>query len=72
MININFEIGESATPLAPGLRSPTFYYGTEHYRKALATGGIRLVGNTEEVVEWTRRYLGNPALDREGRERLVG
>ena len=71
VININFEIGEGTTRREPGLRSPTFYYGTEHYQKALASGGIRLVGSTEEFVEWTRRYLENPALDRDGRERLV-
>jgi len=70
VININFEIGESAARV-PSLRSPTFYYGTEHYRKALATGGIRLVGSIEELMEWTRRYLDNPELDRHGRERLV-
>ncbi|MDZ4285083.1 MAG: CDP-glycerol glycerophosphotransferase family protein [Patescibacteria group bacterium] len=70
VININFEIGESIGRV-PSLRSPTFYYGTEHYRKALATGGIRLVGSVEELVEWTRRYLDNHELDRDGRERLV-
>ncbi len=71
VININFEIGERTTRRGPGLRSPTFYYATEHYQKALASGGIRLVGSAEELVEWTRRYLDNPALDHEVRARLV-
>lgn len=70
VININFEIGGSSSR-AIGLRSPTFYYETEHYKKALATGGIRLVGSVSELTRWTRRYIDNRELDLEGRERLV-
>ncbi|MBU1091276.1 hypothetical protein KKA27_00150, partial [Patescibacteria group bacterium] len=48
IINLNFEIKESATPL----RSPTHYYNKLHYKKALSTGGIRLVDSVEDMVEW--------------------
>ncbi len=67
VINIDFELkpGESMS------KSPTFYYQTDHYKKALLTGGIRLVKSRDELIQWLRRYLQDPSLDREGRERLV-
>ena len=67
VVNINFEI-KSAELL---VKSPTQFYQMEHYRNALATGGIRLVQSQPELLEWVRRYLADPTLDREGRARLV-
>ncbi len=67
VININFEPAHKPR----GSRSPLVYYETEHYRKALAPGGIRLVGSERELVEWIKRYLEDPSLDSEGRRRLV-
>lgn len=67
VININFEVGKSRHLL----KSPTQYYGTAHYQKALRTGGIRLANSPEELAALVRRYLANPTYDREGRARLV-
>lgn len=67
VININFEIQKGQ----PSLKTPTRRYDTEHYRKALASGGIRLALNRQELVEWIRKYINNPELNREGRKRLV-
>ena len=67
VININFKTSNEHLTS----RSPTFYYGMKHYRDALATGGIRLVESEAELVEWINRYLADPALDCEGRARLV-
>lgn len=66
VININFAVRSDSTA-----KQPTQYYAFEHYRKALETGGIRLVGSTDELTEWVNRYLNNPALDEQGRRRLV-
>ena len=67
VININFEIKDSEKLL----KSPTIFYKMTHYRKAIETGGITLVGSEEELVVWVRKYLENPALNNEGRIRLV-
>ena len=67
VININFELKPSSLPG----KSPTQYYATEHYRNILATGGVRLVENPNELVQWINRYLADPSLDRESRMRLV-
>lgn len=67
VININFELRTGE----PWSKSPTFYYATEHYKKALAGGGIRLVSTPRELVEYLRAYLENPQLDAEGRRRLA-
>jgi len=67
VININFEFKKEKM----AMKSPTQYFKTEHYKKAVATGGIKLVGSGEELIEWINKYLENPSLDKEGRKRLV-
>jgi hypothetical protein len=67
VININFEVKENGSLS----KSPTVFYQMTHYKKALAVGGIRLVNNENELIEWVRKYLENPSLDRDGRRRLV-
>lgn len=67
VININFELRKSASPF----KIPTRYYAKTHYRKALDTGGIRLVDNEEELVKWANIYLNDPSVDSENRKRLV-
>ncbi|MBI4132353.1 MAG: CDP-glycerol glycerophosphotransferase family protein [Candidatus Sungbacteria bacterium] len=52
-------------------RSPTQYYRTEHYAKAVATGGIRLAKSERELIAAINAYLADPSLDREKRERLI-
>ena len=66
IINIGFEMQSQK----PTMRA-TQYFEREHYKKALATGGIRLVRSKAELIEWVRAYLNDPALDHQGRKRLV-
>lgn len=66
IININFELGRG-----PMAKSPTQFYKTEHYQKAMQSGGIRLVHTKGELLRWLNAYLADPVLDKEGRERLV-
>lgn len=67
VININFEVKEKRLMS----ESPTFFYKTTHYQKALQSGGIRLVNNKEEFLKWINLYLKEPSRDKGGRERLV-
>ncbi len=67
VINIDFELG-GISVLA---KSPTQFYQMEHYRQALRTGGICLVDSIEDLVSAVKKYLDNPALDQEGRKKLV-
>ena len=67
VININFEpiTGKSVDG------SAIKFYAMAHYKKALETGGIRLVNSEQELITWVNAYLGNPLLDHEGRVRLA-
>lgn len=67
IINIGFEIRTGD----PAWKQPTRRYATMHYKKALATGGIRLVISENELAAWIKKYLERPELHREGRMRLV-
>lgn len=67
VININFEV-KANQPIS---LMPTSFYVTEHYQKALRTGGVRMAKTKEELAAALNAYLENPALDREGRRRLV-
>lgn len=67
IINLNFEI----RPHEILSKSPTQFYKMEHYKKALDTGGIHLVGSEDELIELVKKYLENPALDRRARAMLV-
>ena len=66
VININFAV-KNESPM----RLPTRLYHLAHYKKALRTGGIRLVGDETELVSWVKKYLAEPALDREKRKILA-
>lgn len=67
VINVGFEVRTGD----PAQKQPTRRYATVHYRKALATGGIRLVISENELAAWIKKYLEHPELHREGRARLV-
>lgn len=67
VININFEL----EPLESLSKPATFYYGLTHYKEALATGGIKLVGSKKELISAVKAYLGNSLLDENERARLV-
>lgn len=67
VININFEpVTRKSTDL-----SAIKFYGMTHYKKALETGGIRLVNSEEELIKWVTAYLEKPWLDHDGRVRLA-
>ena len=67
VININFEpVTCKSTDL-----SAVKFYGMTHYKKALETGGIRLVNSERELIKWVTAYLENPSLDHDGRARLA-
>jgi len=67
IININFEIKDNGKLS----KSPTVFYKMTHYKKALNAGGIKLVDNENELIEWVNKYLENPILDKDGRKKLV-
>lgn len=67
VINLNFE----ARDYGLVSRSPSQFNRMYHYKKALQSGGIRLVNNEEELAHWVRKYLFNPRFDAEGRARMV-
>ncbi|PIR69934.1 MAG: hypothetical protein COU47_00685 [Candidatus Niyogibacteria bacterium CG10_big_fil_rev_8_21_14_0_10_46_36] len=66
IININFEMRKNI-PLS---QRPTSFYETEHYQKALRTGGIRMVSTADELIEWINVYFSHPECDHESRLRL--
>ena len=67
-IGIAFD-GDAVEPLY--WRSARIFFQREHLAKVVETGGIRLVGNEEELVAAINEYLRDPAKDREGRARIV-
>jgi len=67
IINIKFEL----KPSADLRQSPTLYYEMDHYRKAVATGGIKIVQSKDELLKWILLYLNNSSLDHQERRRLV-
>lgn len=67
VININFEIKKNDSLL----KSPTQYYNSYHYKKALDTNAIDLVSNKEEMVESINKYLTDPKIKSQERSKLV-
>lgn len=66
-VGLDFEVKKSAS-LA---KSPIQRYKTDHFRKVLKSGGIRLARNKNELVQIINAYLQNPSLDKEQRIRFV-
>lgn len=67
VINIDFEI----KPRERLAKSPTQFYQMTHYKNAIATGGIRMVRSSEELLHWIRAYSAEPSIDAEARKRLM-
>lgn len=67
VININFEIKKNDSLL----KSPTQYYNSYHYKKALNTNAIDLVSNKEETVVSINKYLIDPKIKSQERSKLV-
>jgi hypothetical protein len=64
-------VGFDAEVGKPYLQSIRRYFDYVHYRKLMACGGVRLAQSMDELVRFIEAYLANPALDREGRARVV-
>jgi hypothetical protein len=47
------------------------FYVLDHYLSVMKTGGVKLVYNPAELIEWINRYLSNPNIHREGRYRII-
>ena len=67
VVNVAFD---GAAP-RPYYQSTRRYYDYSHYRRIVASGGVRLAHGAEELVAHVNAYLADPALDREGRARIV-
>jgi len=67
VINIDFEVRENEFMA----KSPTHYYKKAHYQHALKTGGIKLVQNEGEMIDWINKYLKNAELDKANRLQLA-
>lgn len=48
-----------------------YYSHYDHYRTVVESGAVRLARSPEELMAHTAAYLRDPALEREGRKRLV-
>ena len=57
------------------VRDPWFsiarFYETTHYKHIVASGGVRIAYNREELVHYIKMYLEDPSIDREGRKRII-
>ena len=67
IISINFEVEKNLSPA----QSPTNYQQMVHCKTLRRPGGMRFVQTEDELIDWVKRYLADPALDRSGRTRLV-
>lgn len=66
-VGVNFEVKKS--PLLA--RSPTQRYKTDHFKKVLRVGGIRLAGNRQELTDLINGYLRDPLIDKDQRRRFA-
>lgn len=60
-----------------GWEDQSFYEGvkwgftTTHFRTIVATGGITVVNNSNELISWIKKYQNNPEINQEGRQRII-
>lgn len=67
VVNVAFD-GESPSPFE---RSARRYYRFTHYRNITRHGAVQVADTPAALVAQVARYLADPALDREGRRRIV-
>lgn len=67
VVNICFDGPEEE----PYERSARRYYKFTHYVNITNRGAVRVAQSPQEMVEAVARYLGDPALDAEGRHQVV-
>ena len=67
VINVQFDLRPAGAAPSWGLS----IYRYTHYRPVVETGAMRLATSPTQLVEHVNRYLADPSLDAEGRQRLV-
>ncbi len=68
VVNVAFDI---ANPPLFGMPVYDYYYHYEHFLPVVEFGASRIARSAEALPEHINAYLADPALDREGRRRLV-
>lgn len=68
VVNVAFDV---ANPPIFGMPVYDFYYTYEHLRPVLELQATRIAKSSHEFAEHVNAYSRDPALDREGRRRLV-
>ena len=53
------------------LHSVRRFYDFSHYKDVVQTGAVKMVYNEQDLVKWISRYLEDPSLDQEKREKLI-
>lgn len=67
VVNIGFD-GPEPTPY---VRSAKRYYAFTHYVNITAREAVRVAWTPGEMIDWIRRYLDDPSIDRAGRRQVV-
>jgi hypothetical protein len=67
IVNVKFDASTATGRVSPGLD----VYGCTHYRPVVASGGVRVADSMDCLVTHVNSYLADPALDRDGRRRIV-
>ena len=68
IVNMAFDV---RTPPRFGMPMWQFVEQLDHYRPVIALEAARLARSVDELANHVNDYLGDPALDREGRRRFV-
>jgi hypothetical protein len=68
VVNVAFDV---ADPPVFGMPVYDYYYNYEHFRPVVEFGASRIAKTAEMLPGHINAYLDNPALDREGRRKLV-
>lgn len=55
----------------PYYNSLSRHYDYDHLQAVLRSGGAKLLNDKNELLNWAKKYLDNPELDKEGRKRIV-
>lgn len=67
VVNIVFD-GRDNLPWEDSCRR---FYQFDHYRRVVATGGVAMAHDVEELVQQVNTYLLDASMHRQGRERIV-
>ena len=68
VVNVAFDVND---PPLRGIPVWDYYYQFEHYRPVTELKAVRVARSPDELAEHVSAYLRDPALDREGRRKLV-